>query len=85
MLVALIDVSRKGAKCYLVQENDGLIKRLTRHEMLVLYWIVRGKSNGDIAELMGVKLSTVKTHIRNMFAKLGVYNRTTARPCAHPT
>ncbi|MEA2732110.1 MAG: Bacterial regulatory protein luxR family [Acetobacteraceae bacterium] len=34
-----------------------------------------GASNSDISETMGVRLTTVKTHIVNILDKLGVGNR----------
>jgi two-component system NarL family response regulator len=44
--------------------------------------IVAGKSNKEIAYLLGVTENTVKTHIKNIFEKLGVSDRTTAATLA---
>jgi DNA-binding CsgD family transcriptional regulator len=51
---------------------------LTRREHEVLRWIADGKSNGEIATILGVSISTAKTHVEHVLAKLGVENRTAA-------
>lgn len=50
-------------------------EKLTRTERLVLLDILRGRKNGEIADALGVRHSTVKTHINNMYRKLGVGGR----------
>ncbi|MBW8351907.1 LuxR C-terminal-related transcriptional regulator [Bacillus sp. IITD106] len=52
--------------------------RLTPTERMVLTYILQGLSNRAIAGELGVSLSTVKTHINNMYRKLGVNNRVLA-------
>ena len=49
---------------------------LTSRESEVAALIIAGESNRDIAYALGVSEGTVKVHLRNMFAKLGVHNRT---------
>ena len=51
---------------------------LTSRETEVLSWIAKGKSNQDIAEILGLSFRTVKKHIEHIFNKLGVENRTAA-------
>ena len=51
---------------------------LTPREHEVLRWIGEGKSNGEIAAILGVSISTAKTHVERILAKLGVENRTAA-------
>ncbi len=51
---------------------------LTEREMEVLKLMVDGLSNAEIADQMVVSVSTVKYHIRNILAKLGVENRVSA-------
>jgi LuxR family maltose regulon positive regulatory protein len=41
-----------------------------------------GRSNKEIADLLFVAESTVKTHLKNIFGKLGVDNRTRAAALA---
>jgi CheY-like chemotaxis protein/DNA-binding CsgD family transcriptional regulator len=51
---------------------------LTAREAEVLYWIAEGKTNPEIAIILGASLNTVKKHANNLFAKLGVETRTGA-------
>lgn len=51
---------------------------LTPREAEVLTLIARGKSNTEIAEELFVSAATVKTHINNLFAKIGVRDRSQA-------
>lgn len=51
---------------------------LSSREMTVLQHIAAGRSNQEIAEAFVVALSTIKTHINNIYTKLGVHSRTQA-------
>lgn len=51
---------------------------LSPREREVLDWIARGKSNGDIADILGISRHTVGTLVRRIFAKLGVNDRVSA-------
>lgn len=58
-----------------------LLKRklvLTQREAEVVLWIARGKANRDIAEILDLSPRTVNKHLEQIFAKLGVENRTAA-------
>jgi DNA-binding response OmpR family regulator len=55
---------------------------LTAREAEVLLWIMRGKSNRDVGEILGLSPRTVNKHLEQMFAKLGVENRTSAAALA---
>jgi DNA-binding CsgD family transcriptional regulator len=55
---------------------------LTAREAEVLYWITEGKTNPEIAIILGASLNTVKKHANNLFAKLGVETRTAAARAA---
>ncbi len=50
----------------------------TAAEIRMLRLLEEGKTNSEIAEEVGVKLTTVKFHLRNVYERLGVSNRTTA-------
>jgi DNA-binding response OmpR family regulator len=52
--------------------------KLTAREAEVLYWVVKGKINRDIADILGASPATVKKHLERVFAKLGVETRTAA-------
>ena len=56
--------------------------QLTPRESEVLMWIARGKSNRDIAEILTLSPRTVNKHLEQIFAKLGVENRTAAAALA---
>jgi DNA-binding CsgD family transcriptional regulator len=51
---------------------------LSPREIEVLEWIATGKSNGVIAEILGISPHTVDTNVRRIFSKLEVNDRTTA-------
>jgi DNA-binding CsgD family transcriptional regulator len=51
---------------------------LTVKEREVLLWTARGKSDGDIGDIMGISDNTVKFHLRNIFEKLEANSRTLA-------
>lgn len=52
--------------------------KLTTREGEVLYWVVRGKTNRDIGDILGSSPATVKKQLEHIFAKLGVETRTAA-------
>lgn len=51
---------------------------LTGKEQQILELLLQGLSNNEISQSTGVALSTTKWHLKNIFAKLGVANRTAA-------
>lgn len=53
-------------------------QRLTAQEQRVLQDVAEGLSNDEVAERHGISRSTVRTHMRNISAKLGAQNRTQA-------
>jgi LuxR family maltose regulon positive regulatory protein len=55
-----------------------LVEPLSERELAVLRLIAAGDSNQEIAAQLVVAVSTVKTHVNNIFAKLGVQSRTQA-------
>lgn len=48
-----------------------LDSKLSEKELEVLRNISRGHSYANVAKIMGISLSTVQTHIRNLYRKLG--------------
>jgi LuxR family maltose regulon positive regulatory protein len=56
----------------------GLIEPLSMRELEVLQVIAEGLSNQEVANRLYLSLHTVKVHARNIYAKLGVTNRTQA-------
>ncbi|MBE0589282.1 MAG: response regulator transcription factor [Hydrogenophaga sp.] len=55
---------------------------LTAREAEVLYWVVKGKINRDIGDILGASPATVKKHLERIHAKLGVETRTAAAAMA---
>jgi DNA-binding NarL/FixJ family response regulator len=55
---------------------------LTSRELEVLEQIVKGKSNKEIGTALRISEATVKSHINNLLAKLGVTDRTQAATTA---
>jgi DNA-binding NarL/FixJ family response regulator len=55
---------------------------LTTREAEVLYWVIQGKTNRDIGDILGASPATVKKHLERVFAKLGVETRTAAASLA---
>jgi Response regulator containing a CheY-like receiver domain and an HTH DNA-binding domain len=51
---------------------------LTPREAEILFWVSQGKTNPEICTILEMKLFTVKKHLENIYAKLGVENRTAA-------
>jgi DNA-binding CsgD family transcriptional regulator len=51
---------------------------LTPRERQILSWVAHGKTNGEIAAVLWVAPSTVRKHLENIYAKLGVHTRTAA-------
>jgi DNA-binding NarL/FixJ family response regulator len=51
---------------------------LTEQEVRILKLMAEGMSNSEVAESLSVSRNTVKTHVHNIFAKLGVTDRTQA-------
>jgi DNA-binding NarL/FixJ family response regulator len=51
------------------------IEPLTGREEEVLITVARGRTNAEIADELHVSLSTVKTHLASLMAKLGARNR----------
>ncbi|MGH6626569.1 MAG: response regulator [Burkholderiaceae bacterium] len=65
-----------------VIEAMSLSFKLTAREAEVLYWVVKGKINRDIGDILGSSPATVKKHLERVFAKLGVETRTAAAAMA---
>jgi two-component system NarL family response regulator len=51
---------------------------LSRREREVLHHLIRGRSNKEIASTLFISEETVKSHLKTLFAKLGVSDRTDA-------
>jgi len=59
--------------------REDILAVLTSKEVLVLRLLAESKTNKEIAAELFIELSTVKTHINNIYTKLSVSNRKEAR------
>lgn len=73
LIVALELVTQKTVKEMSRREHG-----LTAREREVLFWLARGKTNADIAAILGVAPATIGKHLERIYPKLGVENRTAA-------
>jgi DNA-binding CsgD family transcriptional regulator len=79
-------VRRSDGRRLTIQHADGALLleerrdevNLTAREREVLCWVARGKTNAEIAALLWLAPSTVRKHLENVYAKLGVRSRTAA-------
>ena len=55
---------------------------LTERQLQILDLVVRGLSNRDIAELLGIREDSVKKHTNAIYAKIGASNRVEATAIA---
>ena len=67
----------QGAKLF-AKEDIKVVNPLTPQEIRILQCIEKGYTNLQIAEDLQIRIPTVKTHITNLFSKLGVKNRASA-------
>ena len=51
---------------------------LTPRELEVLAWVTKGKTNPEIAQILGMSARTVQKHLEHVYQKLGVETRTNA-------
>ena len=52
--------------------------QLTPREREIMHWVGQGKSNWEVAQIVGCVEQTVKKHLQHIYKKLGVENRTAA-------
>jgi DNA-binding NarL/FixJ family response regulator len=61
------------------------IEALTSREEEILVTVARGRTNNEIADELYISLSTVKSHIASLMAKLGARNRVEIAMWAYET
>ena len=60
------------------EEHGAGIDGLSPREAEILNWVAAGKSNPEIAMILGISEATVGTHLKRLFTKLGVHDRVSA-------
>lgn len=61
-----------------INEEELRKLKLTNREHEILQLVAKGHSNSEIAEILFLSLSTVKTHISNLYVKMDVKRRAQA-------
>jgi len=64
--------------CHLLLVALPLKAKLSPREKEILSWVAKGKSNGVIADILGITESTVITYLKRASKKLGVDSRVAA-------
>ena len=59
-----------------------MMASLTPRETEVLSWVAKGKTNRDVADILGMSPRTVNKHLEHVFEKLGVETRAAATALA---
>lgn len=62
----------------IINEDELAKLNLSNREYEVLQLLTQGNSNAEIADQLCLSLSTVKTHVSNLFVKMEVKSRTQA-------
>lgn len=68
----------EGSSADVLASTAASTAALTRREAEVMSWVARGKTNRDIADILGMSPRTVNKHLEHIFEKLGVETRTAA-------
>jgi DNA-binding CsgD family transcriptional regulator len=63
---------------FTINEKELKKLNLSTREYQVLHLLTQGQSNAEIAQNLFLSISTVKTHISNLFVKMDVKSRTQA-------
>jgi DNA-binding NarL/FixJ family response regulator len=67
----------------LLLEERRPLPRLTTRERELLELVANGQTNAEIAERLWISVGTVRKHLNNVYAKLGVHTRTAAAAFLH--
>lgn len=70
--------TKRGLSEKLPKEKNNQLEELSVREREVLLELASGKTNLQIAEKLCISLATVKSHINNIYGKMGVNNRVAA-------
>jgi DNA-binding NarL/FixJ family response regulator len=66
------------------QDTDGLLSALTPREREVLSCLADGAGRREVAERLHLSANTVRTHLQNLMAKLGVHSTLEAVAMSRP-
>jgi DNA-binding NarL/FixJ family response regulator len=66
------------------RDNDQLLAALTPRELEVLACLAQGAGRREVAERLHLSANTVRTHLQNLMAKLGVHSTLEAVALSRP-
>lgn len=55
-----------------------LLEKFSERELEILRCVAHGYTNKEVAQMLDISPNTIKTHLSNLYTKLGVSNRTQA-------
>jgi DNA-binding CsgD family transcriptional regulator len=81
-----VSLLRGREDCWLLlqeRRNEDLQKRLreaglTAREAEVLLWVLKGKTNNEVAVILGTQPATIKKHLKGIYVKFGIDSRMAA-------
>ena len=71
----LLDITLDGVRCALTRAQPSRADLLSPREHEIARMVAKGYTNKMIASVLDISLWTVSTHLRRIFAKLGVQTR----------
>jgi DNA-binding CsgD family transcriptional regulator len=71
----LLDITINGVRCALTVVHPSRADLLSPREREIARMVAQGYTNKMIASVLAISLWTVSTHLRRIFAKLGVQTR----------
>jgi LuxR family maltose regulon positive regulatory protein len=78
LLADVVDVLRGGSPPNIASERVPAVDELSPTELRVLRYLPTNMTRPEIASELYVSINTVNTHIRNIYSKLGVQDRSSA-------
>lgn len=72
---ALVKVHANRTVMQSNNDQDRMVRTVTKREIEVLQWLHMGKTNWEISTILHISPTTVKNHVQNIIRKLGVENR----------
>ena len=60
------------------KSGEAIPGNLSEREIEIMQWVCRGKTNGEIGQILDISFFTVKNHLQRIFRKLDVLNRAQA-------
>ena len=49
--------------------------KLTKRESEIVFYMINGKNKAEIAKILNLSISTVKTHVEHIYNKFGVHSK----------